>query len=44
MSQLTIVARVLVKEEKKDVVQAELLKLIPITRAEKGFIKDSLYY
>ncbi|WBX70030.1 putative quinol monooxygenase [Tenacibaculum retecalamus] len=42
MSQLTIVARILVKEEKRDFVQAELLKLIPITRAEKGCINYDL--
>ncbi|WP_282079182.1 putative quinol monooxygenase [Aquimarina algiphila] len=43
MSQLTIVARILVKEEKRDFVQAELLKLIPITRAEKGCVNYDLH-
>ena len=43
MSQLTIVAKILVKEEKRDFVLAELLKLIPITRAEKGCINYDLH-
>ncbi|CAM4411893.1 putative quinol monooxygenase [Zobellia nedashkovskayae] len=43
MSQLTVVAKILVKEEKRDFVLAELLKLIPITRAEKGCINYVLH-
>ncbi|SDW92179.1 Quinol monooxygenase YgiN [Lutibacter oricola] len=43
MSQLTIVARILVKEGERDFVKAELLKLIPITRAEKGCINYDLH-
>ncbi|CAM4280171.1 putative quinol monooxygenase [Zobellia nedashkovskayae] len=43
MSQLTVVAKILVKEEKRDFVLAELLKLIPITRAEKGCINYDLH-
>lgn len=43
MSNLTIVARILAKEEKRDLVKSELLKLIPITRAEKGCINYDLH-
>lgn len=43
MSQLTIVASILAKEEKREFVKAELLKLIPITRAEKGCINYDLH-
>ena len=43
MSKLTIVARILAKEEKRALVQAELLKLIPITRAEEGCINYDLH-
>ncbi|MGS0527959.1 putative quinol monooxygenase [Zobellia nedashkovskayae] len=43
MSQLTVVAKILVKEEKRDFVLAELLKLIPITRAEKGCMNYDLH-
>ncbi|WP_109301051.1 putative quinol monooxygenase [Aquimarina sp. AU474] len=42
-NQLTIVARILVKEEKRDLVQSELVKLIDITRAEKGCINYDLH-
>ncbi|MEM6805029.1 MAG: putative quinol monooxygenase [Bacteroidota bacterium] len=43
MSKLTIVARILAKEEKRELVKLELLKLIPITRAEKGCINYDLH-
>ena len=42
-NQLTIVARILAKDEKRDLVKSELLKLIPITRAEKGCINYDLH-
>ncbi len=40
---LTIVARVLVKEEKRELVKNELLKLIEVTRAEEGCINYDLH-
>ena len=40
---LTIVARILAKEEKRALVKSELLKLIDITRAEKGCINYDLH-
>lgn len=40
---LTIVARILVKEERRDFVKAELLKLIDVTRAEEGCINYDLH-
>ncbi|WP_299898958.1 putative quinol monooxygenase [uncultured Aquimarina sp.] len=40
---LTIVAKILAKEEKRDLVKTELLKLIDITRAEKGCINYDLH-
>jgi quinol monooxygenase YgiN len=40
---LTIVARILAKEEKRELVKSELLKLIDITRAEKGCINYDLH-
>lgn len=43
MSKLTIVARIVAKEEKREFVKTELLKLIPITRAEKGNINYDLH-
>lgn len=43
MSKLTIVAKIVAKEEKREFVKAELLKLIPITRAEKGNINYDLH-
>lgn len=43
MSQLTIVAKILAKEEKRDLVKSELLKLISITRAEEGCINYDLH-
>lgn len=42
-NQLTIVAKILAKEEKKEFVKAELLKLIDITRKEKGCINYDLH-
>ncbi|WP_026709107.1 putative quinol monooxygenase [Flavobacterium frigidarium] len=42
-NQLTIVARILAKEEKRDLVKVELLKLIDFTRAEKGCINYDLH-
>ena len=42
-NQLTIVARILAKDEKRSLVKSELLKLIPITRAEKGCIIYDLH-
>ncbi len=43
MSKLTIVATILAKEEKREFVKTELLKLIPITKAEKGCINYDLH-
>lgn len=43
MSQLTIVAKILAKEGQREFVKAELVKLIPITRAEKGCINYDLH-
>ena len=43
MSKLTIVANIKVKEGEVDFVKAELEKLIPITRAEKGCINYDLH-
>lgn len=40
---LTIVAKILAKPEKKELVKKELLKLIDITRAEKGCINYDLH-
>ena len=40
---LTIVARITAKPEKAEFVKAELLKLIGITRAEKGCINYDLH-
>jgi len=37
-SKLTIVARILAKEEKRELVKSELLKLIEPTRTEDGCI------
>jgi len=42
-NQLTIVAKILAKDEKRDLVKSELLKLIPITRAEAGCINYDLH-
>ena len=40
---LTIVAKILAKADKRDLVKTELLKLIDITRAEKGCINYDLH-
>ncbi|QXP58858.1 putative quinol monooxygenase [Olleya sp. HaHaR_3_96] len=42
-SYLTIVARILVKEEHRAFVKAELLKLLDVTRAEEGNISYDLH-
>ena len=41
--QLTIIARILVKAEKRELVQSELLKLVEMTRAEEGCINYDLH-
>lgn len=43
MSQLTIVANIKAKTDKVELVKAELLKLIDVTRAEKGCINYDLH-
>ncbi|MFA0809802.1 putative quinol monooxygenase [Microbulbifer epialgicus] len=43
MSKLTIVANIKTKADKIDLVKSELLKLIAITRAEKGCINYNLH-
>ena len=43
MANLTIVANIHAKADKIDLVKSELLKLIPITRAEKGCINYDLH-
>lgn len=43
MSKLTIVAHVTAKSDQSDFIKAELLKLIDITRAEKGCINYDLH-
>jgi quinol monooxygenase YgiN len=43
MPKLTIVANIKAKADKVDLVKAELLKLINITRAEKGCINYDLH-
>ncbi len=43
MSKLTIVANIHAKPEKVELVKSELLKLIPITRAEEGCIQYDLH-
>lgn len=40
---VTIVAKILVKDEKRDFVRNELLKLIDATRAEEGCINYDLH-
>lgn len=40
---LTIVAQIWAKEEKRDLVKSELLKLIDITKAEEGCIDYDLH-
>jgi len=41
--QLTIVAKIIAKEGKRELVKNELLKLIDITRAEEGCISYDLH-
>lgn len=43
MSKLTIVANILAKEEQRELVKRELLKLIEPTRAEEGCINYDLH-
>lgn len=43
MAQLTIVAHIHAKSDKTDFVKDELVKLIPITRAEEGCIQYDLH-
>lgn len=43
MAHLTIVANIHAKSDKVDLVKAELEKLIPITRMEKGCIQYDLH-
>lgn len=43
MSKLTIVAHIHAKSDKVDFVKNELLKLIPLTRAEEGCIQYDLH-
>ena len=43
MSKLTIVANIVANEDKIELVKAELLKLIDITRAEEGCINYDLH-
>lgn len=40
---LTIVAKILAKEEKRELVNSELLKLVDTTRAEEGCINYDLH-
>ena len=40
---LTIIAKILVKEEKRELVKTELLKLIDVTKAEEGCINYDLH-
>ena len=41
--QITIIARILAKEGKRSLVKSELLKLINVTRAEKGCVNYDLH-
>ena len=43
MSKLTIVARILAKPEQRELVKAEVLKLVEPTRKEKGCINYDLH-
>jgi quinol monooxygenase YgiN len=43
MKQLTIIANIKANEDKVELVKAELLKLIEVTRAEKGCINYDLH-
>ena len=44
MAKLTIVANIKANPDKIDLVKAELMKLIPITRAEAGCINYDLHH
>ena len=44
MAKLKIVANIHAKSDKVELVKAELLKLIPITRAEEGCIQYDLHH
>ncbi len=43
MAKLTIVANIIANDDQIDLVKSELLKLIPITRAEAGCINYDLH-
>ncbi|MGR5162898.1 putative quinol monooxygenase [Vibrio owensii] len=43
MAKLTIVANIIAKEDQVELVKAELLKLIDVTRAEEGCINYDLH-
>ena len=43
MTKLTIVAKILAKEEKRELVKSELLKLIAHTKAEEGCLNYDLH-
>ncbi len=43
MSKLTVVAKIVAKADKIDLVKAELEKLVPITRFEKGCLQYDLH-
>ena len=43
MSKLTIVADIVAKEDKAELVKSELLKLIDVTRAEEGCLQYDLH-
>jgi len=43
MSILTLIAKIVAKPEKRELVKSELLKLIPPTRAEEGCINYDLH-
>jgi quinol monooxygenase YgiN len=43
MSKLTIVAKILAKADKRELVKKELLKLIDLTKAEEGCINYDLH-
>ncbi len=40
---LTIIAKILAKEAKREFLKTEMLKLLPLTRKEKGCINYNLY-
>ncbi len=42
-NQLTIIARILAKDGKRDLIRSELIKLIDITKAEEGCINYDLH-